>query len=169
MPKIIENVREQLLAEAKKQISERGYSRTTIRSVAGECGLAVGTMYNYFSSKDMLIASFMLEDWKSCLAQYNISAERDPEKLLRGIYSALQSFIVIYRALFSDPDAARVFASAFSERHKLLRDQLADIILPVCSGDNPSFTAQFISESLLTWTVAGASFEEIFLLLKKII
>ena len=46
MPKIIENVREQLLAVAKKQIGERGYANTTIRSVAGECGLAVGTVYN---------------------------------------------------------------------------------------------------------------------------
>ena len=34
MPKILEKVREQLLAEAERQIAERGYARTTIRSVA---------------------------------------------------------------------------------------------------------------------------------------
>ena len=56
MPKIIENVREQLLAEAKKQVFEHGYADTTIRSVARACGLGVGTVYNYFSSKEMLIA-----------------------------------------------------------------------------------------------------------------
>ena len=33
MPKLIENVRTQLLLEAKKQIAERGYAKTTIRSV----------------------------------------------------------------------------------------------------------------------------------------
>ena len=33
----------------------------TVRSVAAGCGVAVGTVYNYFSSKDMLIAAFMLE------------------------------------------------------------------------------------------------------------
>ena len=65
MPKIIENVRHQLLTEAKRQISERGYKSTTIRSVAAECGVAVGTVYNYFKSKDILIASFILED--ACL------------------------------------------------------------------------------------------------------
>ena len=63
MPKIIENIREALLVEAKRQIAERGYQNTTIRSVAKECGVAVGTVYNYFKSKDMLIASFILEDW----------------------------------------------------------------------------------------------------------
>ena len=63
MPKIIPNIREQLLNEAKKQIAEQGYSKTTIRSVANACNLGVGTVYNYFESKDMLIASFMAEDW----------------------------------------------------------------------------------------------------------
>lgn len=42
MPKIIENLREELLAEAKKQIAERGYKNTTIRSVAAECVNIVG-------------------------------------------------------------------------------------------------------------------------------
>ena len=60
MPKIIENLRDQLLQEARKQIAERGYTGTTIRSVAGACGVGVGTVYNYFSSKEMLIASFMM-------------------------------------------------------------------------------------------------------------
>ena len=50
MPKIIENLRSQRLSEAKKQISERGYKNTTIRSVASGCGVAVGTVYNYFKS-----------------------------------------------------------------------------------------------------------------------
>ena len=67
MPKIIENLRDQLLQEARKQIAERGYTGTTIRSVAGACGVGVGTVYNYFSSKEMLIAAFMMEDWQKQL------------------------------------------------------------------------------------------------------
>ena len=51
MPKIIENVREQLLGEAKRQIAKKGYGKTTIRSVASACGFGVGTVYNYFKSK----------------------------------------------------------------------------------------------------------------------
>ena len=69
MPKIIENIKEQIIEEAKKQLFENGYSKTTIRSVAAACGIGVGTMYNYFSSKDMLISTFMLEDWKNCTLQ----------------------------------------------------------------------------------------------------
>ena len=68
MPKIIDNVREELLKEAKKQLIENGYSHTTIRSVARGCGIAIGTVYNYFPSKDMLIATFMMEDWNTAFS-----------------------------------------------------------------------------------------------------
>ena len=59
MPKILESVREQLLETARAQIERNGYANTTIRSVAAECGIAVGTVYNYFPSKDMLIATYV--------------------------------------------------------------------------------------------------------------
>ena len=68
MPKIIDNVREELLKEAKKQLIENGYSYTTIRSVARGCGIAIGTVSNYFPSKDILIATFMMEDWNTAFS-----------------------------------------------------------------------------------------------------
>ena len=93
MPKIIENVREQLLSEAKKQIAEYGYSKTTIRSVAKACGLGTGTVYNYFPSKDMLIASVMAEDWMLCLKQLEERALDEPERIIQGIYDCLCGFM----------------------------------------------------------------------------
>ena len=92
MPKIIENVRELLLDTAQKQIEERGYANTTIRSVAGECGLAVGTVYNYFRSKDMLIATFVVEDWNSYLSDIRGANLSDPQMALHNIYDALIHF-----------------------------------------------------------------------------
>ena len=169
MPKIIENVREQLLAVAKKQIEERGYANTTIRSVAGECGLAVGTVYNYFKSKDMLIATFVVEDWNSYLSDIRKARLSDPEATLRTIYNTLIDFSEQHASLFRDPDAAKVYTAVFSERHKTLRSQIAEIISPLCPEGNGEFTAEFVAESLLTWTVAGKDFDSIFNVLKKIL
>lgn len=169
MPKIIEDVRRMLLAEAKKQVAERGYAKATIRSVAGACGLAAGTVYNYFPSKDMLIASFMAEDWKECLSRIEDSPTEDPEILLQCIYCELRGFADQYSALFADEDAVKVFSAVFSRRHRILRDQLVERILPVCRGENREFLAQFTAESLLIWTMAGKSFGEIYEVLARIL
>lgn len=166
MPKIIENLREQLLAEAKKQIVERGYAETTIRSVASECGVGVGTVYNYFRSKEMLIATFVYEDWKKYLSAMQDLPTDDPRVLLEGIFDALESFERENKRLFSDADAAKLVAVGPSGRHKMLREQIAGFVRPVCESD---FSAQFIAESLICWSMEMVDFDSVYPLLEKLI
>ena len=170
MPKIIENVREQLLAEARRQIAERGYGSTTIRSVAGECGLAVGTVYNYFRSKEMLVAGFMAEDWQACLSELHaMPDDATPERRLFAVYSTLTRFIEQYKNLFADREAEKSFALTSSAWHPRLREQLAAFILPLCHGEDPVFCASFVAEALVCWRVAGKTFAELSPLLLKLI
>ena len=169
MPKIIKNVREQLLTEAKRQIAQNGYKETTIRSVASACGLGTGTVYNYFKSKDMLIASFMIEEWQECLLKMKQKSTSDIEAFLLNIYLSLREYAESHASLFCDEDAAKVFAVAFAERHKLLRDQIAEILMPICNHSNSEFLAEYIAESLLTWTMAGRSFEDIYSITKLLL
>ena len=122
--------------------------------------------------KDILIASFMLDDWQECLEEMKRKTTGNTEQSLKGIYTSLLEFTEKHTSLFSDNDAAKVFAAAFTERHKMLRDQLAQCILPICdmaSNSNKVFLAEFISESLLTWTMAGKSFDEIYSVLNLLL
>ena len=164
MPKIIENLREELLAEAKRQIAERGYKNTTIRSVAAECGIAVGTVYNYFKSKDMLIASFILVDWLECVRSISEQPKEDRRRYLNFIHLSLLKFEEKHHALFTDEDAVAAFSSAWGERHGQLRAQLADLIMPIA---DERFTAEFVAEAMLTWTTGGITFDEIYTLLPE--
>ena len=169
MPKIIENLRDQLLQEARRQISERGYTGTTIRSVAGACEGGVGTVYNYFSSKEMLIAAFMMEDWQKQLDAMAALPKDRPEALLRGVYEALYAYAAGHRDLFSDEGAAKVMSLGFAPRHRMLREQLTGFILPICKGDNAAFTAAFIAESLISWTMEGTPFDTLYPVIHKLI
>ena len=166
MPKIIENVREQLLTEAKKQVAESGYANTTIRSVARACGIGVGTVYNYFESKEMLIATFVYEDWKNHLSEMQKLPCDEPRKLLRGIYDSLIKFEADNKKLFSDTEASKIVAVGSSSRHKMLRKQIADFVRPVCESD---FAADFISEALISWSMEDVDFADVYPLLEKII
>ena len=167
MPKIIENLKDRLMAEAKKQIEESGYSAMTIRSVAKACGVGVGTVYNYFPSKEALIATHLLEDWTACVntIQQVGAQTTDPQTILRCIYEQLVGFADRHQAIFRDEAAAAGFAGSFSQYHDVLRAQLAAPLRKFCCSE---FTAQFVAESLLTWSMAGKSFAEIFEILKKL-
>jgi len=169
VPKILKNVREQLLTEAKKQVFERGYSDTTIRSVAGACGLGVGTVYNYFESKEMLVAAFVYEDWKKYLSDIQRLPPNDSYVLLKGIYQALQCFADDHKMLFSDAAAAKLVSVSSVDHHKMLRDQIASFLLAVCPGGSPQFTAEFTAEALIHWSMENVDFETVYPLLAKIL
>lgn len=168
MPKIIENLEKRLLEEAKKQIASSGYSAVTIRSVASQCGVGVGTVYNYFPSKDALIAAAILEDWKVCLStiQATSDATDQPEAVCRCIYQQLQQFAQQNASVFQDQAAVAGFAGSFSQYHSMLRSQLAQPLRKFCSDD---YSSEFLAEALLTWTMHGQNFDTLYAILQKIL
>lgn len=103
MPKILENIRENLIKEARRQILEQGYDSFSIRSVAGACNIGTGTVYNYFSSKTALVAGVLIEDWKSSTQEISdsISSSCSMECALSSIYFELSEFSHKYSNLFS--------------------------------------------------------------------
>lgn len=166
MPKIIANVRVKLLEEARRQVMEQGYAAMTIRSVASACGVGIGTVYNYFNSKDMLIASFMLEDWISCKQDIDEGCKKadNPKDALRSVYEGLCSFRKKYATLFSDKDARANSLLEINNRHAMLRSCLAEPLQAHCQNQNKAdagFLAEFMAEAILAWTNAGKNFEEI--------
>ena len=167
MPKRIENLESRLVEEARKQIEETGYSTMTIRSVAKACGVGVGTVYNYFSSKDDLLANYMLSDWNQCIAVINAVStySENPAPVVRCIHDQLCQYAQRHQLIFRDEAAASAFAGSFSRYHALLRSQLAEPLRKFCSSD---FSSEFIAEALLTWTMAGKGFDEIYGMIDKL-
>lgn len=167
MPKIIENLENRLIEEAKKQLETSGYSNMTIRSIAGACGVGVGTVYNYFPSKDALVAAYMLGDWKECVAVIDAvgGTSETPAPVLHCIYDQLLAYGSRHQTLFRDEAARFNFAESFGYYHGLLRSQLAAPLRKFCVSD---FSSEFIAEALLTWTMAGRSFDEIYGMIQKL-
>lgn len=167
MPKIIENLPQRLIEEAKRQIEENGYGAMTIRSVAQKCGVGVGTVYNYYASKDDLLASYLLADWNQCVFAINaVSTYSDtPTPVAKCIHDQLFHYAQRHQSIFRDEAAASAFAGSFSRYHAMLRKQLAAPLRKFCQND---FDSEFIAEALLTWTMAGKPFEEIYCLIQKL-
>ncbi len=166
MPKIIKNLEQKLKAEARKQVMTEGYSALNIRDIAKNCGVGVGTVYNYYPSKDALIAGFMLEDWEQCLQNIRNTADNtsDAVAVLGTLHLELRSFLEQYNVLFTE--ASEKMPAPPRQYHAMLREQIAGVLRPFCDSD---FLADFTAEAMLTWTVAGKEFDLICDILIKVL
>ncbi len=158
MPKILNNARERMLQEAEKLLRQGGYSAVTIRGIAGACGVGVGTVYNYFPSKEALLAEYLLQDWRGCIDAIEAVQGNSPEAVAGCVYRELLAFSQRHADIFRDEAAQAAFAGRSGRYHSLLRGQLAAPLRRFCDSD---FAAEFIAEALLTWTVAGKRFSAI--------
>ena len=59
---------QRILAAARRLFDRRGYLNTSMEDVARRAGLAVGTLYNYFSSKDQLLVALSQIDTEHLLS-----------------------------------------------------------------------------------------------------
>lgn len=102
MPKIIENLKETIILESRKLLTDKGYENFNVREIAKKCNIALGTFYNYFSTKDELILEIVREDWRgiSDLVERLKKTEEPFKEKIRKIYLALELFISSYISIF---------------------------------------------------------------------
>ncbi len=155
MPKIISAAQESILAFARQMLLEGGYEALTIRAVASRVGIAVGTVYNYYRSKDLLVASVMLEDWTDALHRMEAGAEAAPNLMtgLEEVYSQLLAFCHTYAAAWAQYTVRPGSAGDFHARHRMLLDQLCRVLEPLLGRFDALFcpqTPEFLAQSMLT-------------------
>lgn len=54
MQTLKDNIRAEILTEAGKEFSRFGYDKASMKIIAGNCGISVGSLYKYFSGKKEL-------------------------------------------------------------------------------------------------------------------
>ena len=155
MPKIVENVKERILLETRKQIEEFGYSKVNIRGIAAACNIGVGTIYNYFESKDVIIANFMLSDWFLCIQKIKDKIAGG-ENSIEMAYVYFSELTASHSYLFSDDIAYKNYKVNSNKWHIMLRNQIADLI-----NSKDKFLNLFISEAIITWSIEGKKYEEL--------
>lgn len=98
--------REELIKAAKAIVFEEGADKLNIRYLAKKCGIATGSVYNYFSSKSELIFAVVEEFWKTvfhqdvCKMQGDISFVEFFETVYLRLCANLQDFRSIFMSQF---------------------------------------------------------------------
>jgi len=104
MPKIIENLDEEIAETALKLFKENPYGNVSMRKIASEVGIAVGTLYNYYPNKWELYIEVFEESWRKTyqiLKENCRRSERDYLiNYLKLIYQEMNDKKAIVRELF---------------------------------------------------------------------
>ncbi|MFL8416437.1 TetR/AcrR family transcriptional regulator, partial [Clostridioides difficile] len=95
MPKILENVKEDILKVSRDMILEEDYSNISIRKIAQRCGISAGTVYNYFNSKQEIIEYITKSEWDLLIRriEYSNKNTEDYIKKLNIIFTEIRNFI----------------------------------------------------------------------------
>lgn len=92
MRKKDETLREQLLGCAREIMAEHGPQAVSIRALAQRAGIAVGTIYNYFSDKDDLLLALTEEYWNRAMEEMESCIEYgDFASQLCDVYAFLRN------------------------------------------------------------------------------
>lgn len=153
MPKKIENLRDTILLDAKKILLSDGYHALTIRTIADNNHIAVGTVYNYFPSKDVLAAYVLLEEWQKTLVHIKKKCESSGclSDAVKDVYEGVQHFARKYRSVWQGYRFDGKETASLRKRHELLVTQIAECLHPYTkrfSRKTPHFD-EFLAENIL--------------------
>ena len=160
MQKAPNGTKETILGTAKEILLNGDVADFTIRAVAKRSGVSIGTVYNYYESKDMLAASVMLEDWFSVLDDIRAGCCRAGSlcEALELMHEQLEFFGRKYRSVWAQYRTEGNFAEEYSKRHRQITLQLAECLSEPLKTHWPSHPAQisvFFAENLLLCTAGS--------------
>ncbi len=115
--KRVGNKRERIIAAAAGLFGEKGYHRTTTAEIAQSAGVAAGTIYIYFSTKEELLIAVFEEFLGTHMQRLRdgVAQEGDPESKLRALIRLGLGLME------NNPDSAKIFLSQLRQSTKMIK------------------------------------------------
>jgi len=106
LSRIIENPKQLILSGAKEILYNEGFNKFCMRTLSKKCGIALGTIYNYYSTKEELIIEMMTDYWKDnlCTLKDIINSDDTLYIKLNQIFNKLKIFIKTFKDIWLKPE-----------------------------------------------------------------
>lgn len=113
--------RETILSQCRQLVMENGMAAVNMRSVASSCGIALGSLYNYFPSKSVLIAATVESVWTDIF--YGAS---EPGQFMNFIEAVQWVYQSLYQGSLTYPGFFTIHALSFANQEKQLARRLME-------------------------------------------
>lgn len=128
MSRLIENPKQLILEKSKEILVNEGYTKLSMRNVAKACGIALGTIYNYYPTKKDLVIAMMEGYWEEYfhLLDEVVNSDKDFYVKLSEIFTDLNYFTKKFKQMWLRPEfyATPDFVETGVEREYVYFDEL---------------------------------------------
>jgi len=106
MSRIIENPKQLILSKAKEILYNEGFKNFSMRSLSSKCDIALGTIYNYYSTKEELLIEMMTDYWKEHLYILEDIVNSDDTLYIKlnEVFNKLSIFIKTFKEIWLKPE-----------------------------------------------------------------
>jgi AcrR family transcriptional regulator len=149
-----------ILDSARDEFGERGFSESSIVGITQRAGVALGTFYTYFDSKEALFHA-LVEDMSGQVRDHVAPILKESPNLIDGERRALESFLRFareHRDVYRIIDEAEfVEPSAYREHYETTATRIAARL--VAGRDRGEISADYSDQELeiLAWALMGAN------------
>lgn len=151
MPKKLLNVKEDILIATRKLLSEKGYGRFDVRSIASCCGIAVGTLYNYYKSKQEIVEEILNTEWSMMFRRIEQGTKTEVDLIdrLEIIYTELGILMKDIHNMWFQNASAKIDEDELARikcYKDMLEESLSGKIRLQIQGEQQDKDYQFIAE-----------------------
>jgi AcrR family transcriptional regulator len=149
-----------ILEGAREEFGQRGFAESSIVAITQRAGVALGTFYTYFDSKEAVFQA-LVQDMSAQVRDHVAPVLKDSTDALDGERRALESFLWFARAhrdVYRIIDEAEfVDAAAYREHYETTATRIAARL--IAGRDAGEISRDYSDEELevLAWALMGAN------------
>jgi len=160
-----EEIKNRILLAALDEFKEKGYSSASIRNIASNADIALGTVYKYFKNKEDLFNSIVEPVYNDLFAAINkiIMTEVNPDDKLIEIKNKI---LDIFKG--HSKDLLILFGKSKGSKYEYFKDELVDVLHKILQKETFSrFEDKSVVKEPFIFYVLSANFiEGIYTILK---
>lgn len=154
MPKIIKDVENRILLDAKELLINSNYASFNIRELSKKSGFSTGTIYNYFTNKKELVNAVFFKDWDKALeriSKINTTYNTFEEKLFQ-VYLEMDNFLKVFFPIFLE-----ISSLSHSNCHPACLNSLKDLLdeIVTCEKLNKQITSTLSNEKICKFLISN--------------
>ena len=122
--KINEETRQLILKSAREILATEGVEKLNMRRVAISCDIGLGTIYNYYKSKEEIIKEVVHSQYISIFERLklDISKENDTYGKLKKVFEAMRSFYLELQSISIDKIFSLISKVNDDDKEKIQRE-----------------------------------------------